>query len=91
MYSRLLVGGESLPSVIAWINTLENFSLLQFKKTISNQIKFCDFIKKNYKTKSMLENVDNTQHFLYNLTKKNNNNNYDYILSNLRMSICELV
>ena len=82
---------NNYPLFLQWCKR-ENFSLLQFKKTISNQIKFCDFIKKNYKTKSMLENVDNTQHFLYNLTKKNNNNNYDYdyLLSNLRMSICEL-
>ena len=37
----------------------------------------------------MLENVNNTQKFLYNLTNKNNKSN-NYILSNLRMSICEL-
>ena len=79
---------NNYPFFLQWCKK-NNFSLLQFKKTISNQINFCDFIKKNYKTKSMLENVNNTQKFLYNLTNKNNKSN-NYILSNLRMSICEL-
>ena len=70
-----------------WCKT-NNFSLLQFKKTIKNQKELCKFIDKNYKTKSMLNGVVETQSFLNNI--KTYNKNPSYILSNLRMSICEL-
>jgi len=68
----------------------ENSSLLQFKKTVSNQKKYCDFIKKNYKISSMSENIEETQNFIHKIERKNKKQNYHYILSNLRMSICEL-
>jgi hypothetical protein len=69
-----------------------NLSILQFKKTKTNQIEFCRFIEKNYKTKSVLNGVKETQHFLHNIntTNKKKEKNMDFILSNLRMSICEL-
>jgi hypothetical protein len=72
---------------LSWCNK-NNFSLLNFKKTIGNQKEFCNFIKKNYKTKSMLMGINESQIFLSKL--KNENGNMDYILSNMRMSICEL-
>jgi hypothetical protein len=65
-----------------------NFSLLDFKKTIGNQTEFCNFIKKNYKTQSMLMGVDEAQNFLSSF--KYRKGNMEYILSNMRMSICEL-
>jgi hypothetical protein len=68
----------------------ENVSLLQFRKTYSNQKKYCNFIQKNFKIKSMLEKIDETKNFIYKLERTNKKNNYNYILSNLRMSICEL-
>jgi hypothetical protein len=71
-----------------WCKT-NNSSLLQFKKTITNQKEFCNFIEKNYKTSSMLNGVDDTQHFL-NKLQKSKITKLNYILSNLRMSICEL-
>ena len=64
-----------------------NFSVLDFKKTIGNQREFCDFIKKNYKTQSMLDGVNDALHFLSKINKKRTNK---YILSNMRMTICEL-
>jgi hypothetical protein len=70
--------------------TKNNFSLLQFKKTISNQREYCKFIDNNYKVKSMLEGVKETNAFLQSIDKKNKSANYKFILSNLRMSICEL-
>jgi hypothetical protein len=72
-----------------WCKT-NNFSLLQFKKTISNQNEFCKFIEKNYKTTSMLDGIINTQKFLTKTQKQNKKPNLNFILSNLRMSICEL-
>jgi hypothetical protein len=65
-----------------------NLSILNFKKTIGNQNEFCEFIRKNYKTKSMLEGVDESEDFLSKVKRKKGN--VKYILSNMRMSICEL-
>ena len=79
-------------SFLSWSKT-NNFSLLQFKKTISNQKEFCKFIENNYKTTSMFNGIIETQHFLNNINdinSTNKNKNLNYILSNLRMSICEL-
>ena len=76
-------------SFLLWCKT-HNLSLLQFKKTISNQNKYCEFIQKNYKTKNMLESVHNTELFFNKIIKKKNKQNIQYLLSNLRMSICEL-
>jgi hypothetical protein len=65
-----------------------NLSLLDFKKTIGNQIQFCKFVEKNYKTQSMLNGIRESEIFLSKIKKKKGN--YNFILSNLRMSICEL-
>ena len=72
-----------------------NNSLLQFRKSTSTQNDFCKFIEKKYKTKQMLENVKSTELFINkfkNLNSKNkiNINDIYYLLSNMRMSICEL-
>jgi hypothetical protein len=74
---------------LSWCK-MNNLSLLQFKKTITNQKNFCSFIEKNYKTTSMMNGVIETEQFLNNIHKKKNKTNLNYILSNLRMSICEL-
>jgi hypothetical protein len=74
---------------LSWCKS-NNFSLLQFNKTPSNQKEFCKFIEKNYKTSSMLNGIVDTQSFLKDINKKRKKPNLNYILSNLRMSICEL-
>ena len=66
-----------------------NLSLLQFKKTLRNQIEYCKFIEKNYKISSMLEGVENSQKFLNRFLLKNNLDD-KFVLTNMRMSICEL-
>jgi hypothetical protein len=86
---------NNYPSFLQWCK-IHNLSLLQFRKTLFNQNDYCMFIKKNYKTKSMIESVKNTQLLLSKVIKKNddkknkNNKNMYNLLSNLRMSICEL-
>lgn len=71
--------------------TKNNLSLLQFKKTLKNQMEYCKFIERNYRKASMLEGVEQSQKFLNILYSKNTRQvNDSYILSNLRMSICEL-
>jgi hypothetical protein len=72
-----------------WCN-LNNDSLIQFKKTSLNQEEYCQFIKNNYKTASMIENISETQSFLDHVQRKGKKSDLTYILSNLRMSICEL-
>jgi hypothetical protein len=76
---------------LSWCKN-NNFSLLQFKKTLVNQKEFCKFIEKNYKTKSMLNGIVESQHFINNVQhqKPKIKQNLQYILSNLRMSICEM-
>jgi hypothetical protein len=75
---------------LSWCN-INNTSLLQFKKTSENQMAFCDFIGKNYKTSSMLKCVNETQDFFNKLhATKSQKNNLHFILTNMRMTICEL-
>ena len=82
-------------SFLSWCQT-NNFALLQFKKTPSNLNDFCKFIEKNYKTNTMIEGVLTTEQFLNKIKNDKNEKNEkkdshkEYILSNLRMSICEL-
>jgi hypothetical protein len=74
---------------LSWCKT-NNFSLLQFKKTIKNQSELCKFIENNYKSSSMLNGISETKSFLNNVRKQSKKTNLTNILSNLRMSICEL-
>lgn len=84
-------------SFLSWCKT-NNLSLLQFKKTISNQSEFCRFIEKNYKTRSMLENVGKLENFydgfkVNSLTSTKTSGKNDiqgFILNNMRMSLCEM-
>jgi len=75
-------------SFLFWCKT-NNLSLLQFKKTPVNQMEYCKFIEKNYKTKSMLEGVDDANIFFKKLYNKKTQKT-NYLLTNMRMSICEL-
>ena len=75
-------------SFLFWCKT-RNLSLLQFKKTTLNQLDYCRFIEKKYKTKCMLEGVERAQLF-FNKIRREKPRNFKYLLSNMRMSICEL-
>lgn len=75
-----------------WCKTY-NSSLLQFKTTMNSQFAFYKFIEKHYKSKPMLDSIFYSEKFLTDINKKYSNKkkqNLSYILSNLRMSICEL-
>lgn len=72
---------------LEWCKT-NNLSLLSFNKTPGNLTQYCKFISKNYKTSSMLHGINLTSEILSNI--KMTNKNYRFIVSNLRMSICEL-
>ena len=72
---------------LSWCNN-NNSSLLDFKKTLNNQLNLCKFIERNYKTHSMILGVYEAQTFLSKIKKKKENVNH--ILTTMRMSICEL-
>ena len=79
---------------LSWCST-NNLSLLQFKKTEKNIVEFCKFIEKNYKTRSLIESVECMQQFLSSIKngksdKKKMGKSLDYILNNMRMTVCEL-
>lgn len=93
-YVITLVLLNNYQGFLSWCDK-NNLSLLQFKKTTGNLDEFCKFIGKNYKTKSMLESVDDMEKLLHRLKKQNktktiNNIDFDYIMKNMRMSITEL-
>lgn len=70
-------------SFLEWCH-VNNLCLIPFKKTNSNLSEFCNFIKKKYKTKSMLENEMRAR----NLLSKADD---PFLINNLRMSVYELV
>lgn len=80
-------------SFLSWCKT-HNISLLQFKKTASNQSEFCRFIEKNYRTRSMLENVRKFENFYAQIKDKtltsSKNAIHHFIVNNMRMSMCEM-
>jgi hypothetical protein len=67
-----------------------NYSILQFNKTIRNQTALCNFIESKYKTPSMLNGIAETKIFLNKMSVKQHSQNIKYLMNNLRMSICEL-
>ena len=93
-YVITLVLLNNYQGFLSWCDK-NNLSLLQFKKTTGNLDEFCKFIGKNYKTKSMIESVDDMEKLLHRLKKQNktktiNSIDFDYIMKNMRMSITEL-
>jgi hypothetical protein len=67
-----------------------NSNILQFKKTAASQIGFCQFILSNYKTISFINGIDESEIFFNKLQQTKKKWSSKFILSNLRMSICEL-
>jgi len=65
-----------------------NLSLLDFKKTIGNLTELCKFIETNYKNRYLLNDIQVFDALLSKIKKKKNVKKF--LLSNLRMSICEL-
>jgi hypothetical protein len=68
-----------------------NKGLFQFVKTKETQIKFCHFIEENYRSKQMIDNIHSIQKILFRMKNdKNKAKNHDILLSNMRMTLCEL-
>lgn len=94
-YVITLILMSNYQNFLGWCSK-NNTSLLQFKKTISNQNKFCKFIEQHYHSKKLLDGIECNQILLNKLKnahkykRKNASNLNDYILNNLRMTIFEL-
>jgi hypothetical protein len=67
-----------------------NFSLLQFKKTVSNQTEFCRFIEKYYNSKGFLESVKCSEEFFDKKKSGATHPILPFITNSMRMTICEL-
>jgi hypothetical protein len=83
-----------------WCNE-HNDSLLEFKKTASNQRAFCDFIKQHYANKRTMNGIYCMQEVWRDLIIKygaftnandnpKNKPNTSFIMNNTRMTLCEL-
>jgi hypothetical protein len=84
------------PDFMSWCNK-HNTSLLQFKRTTSNQLEFCKFIEKKYKSPAMLNGVKCTEKFMKRVFDQRKNKNaskvvgdVELLAKNMRMSICEM-
>ena len=89
-YIITLIMINNYNNFLLWCNT-NNSELLQFKKTAKNLEKYCKFIETNYKSKSIINGVECTTKLL-NVTRLGSKKNKDlnYIINNLRMTLCEL-
>jgi hypothetical protein len=84
-------------SFLSWCKT-NNTYLLQFKKTLTNQMSFCRFIEKKYKSSKMLEIINCSRIFFKNLVIKKRQKtigtnvikDLNYLTNNLRMTLCEM-
>ena len=78
---------------LSWCNK-NNTSLLQFKKTTSNLDSFCNFIERKYKSSNILNGIECTEKIIVkikkNIEKNKKKKDMNYLLKNLRMTICEL-
>lgn len=72
---------------LSWCDK-NNSSLLSFKQTPSNLLEYCKFVEANYKTPRMLNEVRETVILLRKLREYPKENKF--LLTNMRMSACEL-
>jgi hypothetical protein len=88
-YVLKLIVLNNYQGFLSWCN-VNNFSLLQFKKTQANQLEFVKFIEKNYKTKSMLQGIACMEAFLEKTLKSKQTKKSKHVLNTMRMTICEM-
>ena len=75
-------------SFLSWCDT-RHYGILQFKKSLGNMTDFCDFVGKNYKTKSLLNTIHCTEEYFIHLSTQKMKD-LPFILNNMRMTICEM-
>ena len=79
---------------LTWCNT-NNLSLIQFKKTTQNLDEFCKFIQQNFKTASMLRGVNCAEKMVAMVgtksKKSRTSKKLQFLMDNMRMTVCEMV
>lgn len=89
-YVITLILLNSYQDFLSWCD-VNNISLLQFKKTNKNLDNYCRFIETKYKIKSMLEGIECTEELYRKIIRsRKKNKELNYLIRNLRMTICEL-
>jgi hypothetical protein len=88
-YIITLILLNNYQDVLNWCNT-NNTSLLQFKKTTSNLESYCKFIEKKYKSKNLLDGIECIEKLFIKINNNKKKKDMNYLLNNLRMTICEL-
>ncbi len=83
---------NNYPKFIHWCGT-NNVNLIQFTQTQDHQLLFCEYIKMNFKTKEMLSSIQCTNRLIKKISIHHHhprNKKIKLILTNLRMSLCEI-
>ena len=89
-YVLTLILLNNYQSFLNWCLT-NNSILFVFKKTATNMSSFCKFIEQNYKSKTLLQNVDCFTGLVSAFkSKKQLTKDIKFLKNNLRMTICEL-
>jgi hypothetical protein len=78
---------------LSWCD-INNLTILQFKKTKPNLLKFCEFIKNNYKTRRFINGVECGEK-IYKKLQRNvpnllSSRDFYFLMNNMRMSSCEM-
>ena len=92
-YVITLIMINNYPKFIYWCNS-HHQNLLQFKHTDEHQLALCDYIKENHKTPELLNGIKCSERLIHKLSIRNNSQvkkskRVDYLLTNLRLSLCE--
>lgn len=89
-YVLTLILFSNYQSLLEWC-VEHNTNIFQFKKTAINQTKFCKFIEKHYKKPSIMSSLDCARNMMWSIQSSRKKSKMDdYLLRNLRMTLCEL-
>jgi hypothetical protein len=90
-YVITLILLNNYPAFLLWCydNNSHN-QLLQFNQTLENKDKLCAFIESNYNIPSLLDGVICSEKLLNKIKPNTKNKTGKYILTNLRLSLCEI-
>jgi hypothetical protein len=90
-YVITLILLNNYPAFLFWCyDNNSHTQLLQFNQTLENKHKLCDFIESNYNIPSLLDGVICSEKLLNKIKPNTKNKTGKYILTNLRLSLCEI-
>lgn len=90
-YIITLILLNNYPAFLLWCyNNNSHTQMLQFHQTLENTNKLCSFIESNYNISSLLNGVICSEKLLNKIKQNTKNKTGKYILTNLRLSLCEI-